>query len=1209
MDSYTRHCHFDGEAYIHVFLPPADPPPIGGDVLHAEIVRIDAPPGVFIPPFTGGPSSVPPPRGEPSHVTSIIIRGRYVDLYFAAPVPQTYEREERYTMPVARKLRTDSGPFPNLATSTLMPAPSTPRRAEPPLTTAHLLESSSSSSSSSPSTLRQTARPLVTPIDTRATSRQSARPLISPVDTRTTANVASTSQRDPSPYARASMPFTPGMAPSEAGSRSSSRVAIDRSTLQGERQTREVGAGPGSQEPATAAVITREAGVALEVDAEGGDSGSTAPTAVKDERDRQAADAAQEQPRQDEERAQADTGGGDSTFGQGDDEIAEQAAALSRQVDAVHLERQTASTTPHAATGEPSSRIPPAAPHSARSCFTTPWLPPTPGSAALPNPTAAQTKRDDAGDIRRLREAMVNCRSLEALESATGDVSTSHFARWTEAQFVQRRESSGGRMFMADLEAACHLAIIFLIFRAHLGNKSAVDLRIFLSSFSSRELALFIFCQVISMAPFYARTPQDVRDIMATMSELNARNCNSSGTYMLFIETENARGPQYESVLWKYTGETNWLARRAGEHDREIQGILKAQKDGTQGDVKAGRSRMKLLYREKILDWWPVILTRGPDTRDQQVRVDWLEATFQRMGGCEAAPGRKLVDMGSRRCVSYNDRSEFIDRQNRAVCEHAFTAFFGSATDGYDDWDLFAGARYDDYPFARANRDPPSLGFSDLQGSLASKLPDSIRPGKKGVATAFDTAVVKRNAPSFHTSVLRSSAPSAQSFTSSLSRRHIYHPGRLTINSLPQAQLDSPSSSHPPNLPGAPAAPTPASRLPRAPARLLPLAQAHQRPIRISDDDVDDEDGSDDEELQSSNDAVAAQEGPLHLVYRKPIDKVQYVDDLPSVSTGADLAGVAWRVDEGKQLLYRLSPFSAEERYKTWMAINQSSFAARVSSGVLRVKVAPSLPTLDVRLKATFPNGDAFLILRSRQIAGRVVQPRSASALASYVLDRYEVTLFSKAAPGSSLRIEPIAEDIGAQWEEVLCPMGLVAAMRSQEAVAYSKTESLLSCVGVRLRGAGSRMALGAGSRDGWRTLRLPGDEFAHAEFGTFGEPDRSTLVTEVPVPPSFRQQDVVHAIFSVGPANRKGFYDQLRVCFVAGDSVAPLPRGSMQAVAPGTMEEWAICYLLNLAILSRGCVQANLVVPKGDGVKPWESPKRAAQPLPDVGGSKRSRR
>ncbi|PWN26128.1 hypothetical protein BDZ90DRAFT_227798 [Jaminaea rosea] len=356
---------------------------MGGDVIHAEIARVDAPPGAPVPPFSERPSSHAPPLGLVSPGSAVALAGPHVEHRCMKPMPQAEEPEERYTMSVARRLRTDTKPFPSLLQA----------QAASSSTRAALLSPLAKSSTDSSSEYRHE------PADPRASRRMSE----------------------------------------GGGSRPGSAMSIVASS------------GKSAASSAGSEVDELEEREDEEDESE------------RDELDQREHEQAEGQREGSASAAKKPEGGKESAGGEIEGREEE---ALSSQVDAVQIdqdedEEEAGAETTKGTQDEPHLEAAEAAGPERRSCFSTPFQPWALGSVAVPNPSAAHQKRDDAADLRRIRQAMIESRTIEALDAATGDNDDAHFAPSPTtsvlAQLDARRDSAAGRMFLA--EGACHLAI------------------------------------------------------------------------------------------------------------------------------------------------------------------------------------------------------------------------------------------------------------------------------------------------------------------------------------------------------------------------------------------------------------------------------------------------------------------------------------------------------------------------------------------------------------------------------------------------------------------------------------------------------------------------------------------------------------------------------------------------------------------------------
>ncbi|PWN24668.1 hypothetical protein BDZ90DRAFT_262891 [Jaminaea rosea] len=207
---------------------------------------------------------------------------------------------------------------------------------------------------------------------------------------------------------------------------------------------------------------------------------------------------------------------------------------------------------------------PPATP-TPRSYFSTPWEEVAPGLVDLPDQPRAFKARRDFGKIRELREAMVNSRSRQALEEITGEWGSAHLEEYPSAEALEelerRLDTPGGRMLLADLEAACHIAKVEIVYRADIGRKSAMDSELFLQSLTTRELALWIIWRMACPALHYIRCAEDAKDLLVARPDLDARLAHCSGTYGFFVKCKAPHpAAPAPSPFFKYFGEGEDIA-------------------------------------------------------------------------------------------------------------------------------------------------------------------------------------------------------------------------------------------------------------------------------------------------------------------------------------------------------------------------------------------------------------------------------------------------------------------------------------------------------------------------------------------------------------------------------------------------------------------------------------------------------------------------
>lgn len=774
----------------------------------------------------------------------------------------------------------------------------------------------------------------------------------------------------------------------------------------------------------------------------------------------------------------------------------------------------------------------------------------------------------------------------EAIEMATGDFQNSHLVvdPTEEAlhELDRRLLTIAGKMYLAQLTAACHLVRLWIIFAAKLGHKSAMDLKLIVEELSPEELAVFVAVRVMTFATPFIRDQNDADDLAEAKKELDPRGCVTGGTYHITLKTDSVFGKNFPGGKFvKYEGESNNVGGRTYQHDRAFEGVEGGEKAvGGAAKVRVETSALEALYRERLGRRRHFIDTSGPKgVTDKRTAAEWYE---RMLAGSQPRTQLKLRDMGSRRCKNRDDRWEYMCRQVRGLDEHVMAALYGTVKDkGYPDAKLYAGVRFD-VDFEGANVHVPRLGFGDIPGSLASRhAARYVTKAEKQLA--YDEAMLVREGGSI-----------AESLFS--------QPGRVgpskRLQMRPRGYKGGPIVYHPP---------PPSTTTAASSSRF-----GGDEGSETQEGDYEGVDEDEDEEIILDGSRL---EGPLNVTQANVVDKVRYRSTILSQQGES----VAWRLDEAARTVERDADMSDEEATDVWNRMRTVGIAGIVSNGAWRAEVAPSLDPVEVQLPWDFKSGPANLFFKTIRASKKAFQPRTATPEASYILNTYEVLLRHEDDASEVKRFAPWGQDVSPQLCALLSPFAVVAAMHREEDLVYAVGEGALVGAGVRVRDGWCRCPLKPSPKGPeWSVVDLPGSAWDWAAFGTFlaedAGVDEKTIertVGEINVPPQDakgRPQDV---LFHVNKASN-GKYGKVYYVLRPQEGDEVVRKGDQKELTADMCDIWIKSFLINCALLSRGCKNTQLhhPPPQAAAASPTASPKkRSKKDLPPEAGPSGSKK
>lgn len=218
---------------------------------------------------------------------------------------------------------------------------------------------------------------------------------------------------------------------------------------------------------------------------------------------------------------------------------------------------------------------------------------------------------------------------------------------------------------------------------------------------------------------------------------------------------------------------------------------------------------------------------------------------------------------------------------------------------------------------------------------------------------------------------------------------------------------------------------------------------------------------------------------------------MRYTDRLP--------ASRPFEVVEDERTIWRRVDISAGDRKTMWEYLLQGGFGGRVDGGIFKVKASPELPTFEVKLNTHLRDGPATLRLSHAGYGVERVQPRAASAEASYMLGLFMVQVDNE--DNEVERWAPEAEDVGPQWSALMHPLAHVASIARKEHLIFTDGWDDLAGAGVKLADGGCRYRLRPSPQGrAWSIVDLPGTAYDWCGYGKFVMPTDKTLVAEVKI-------------------------------------------------------------------------------------------------------------
>lgn len=218
-------------------------------------------------------------------------------------------------------------------------------------------------------------------------------------------------------------------------------------------------------------------------------------------------------------------------------------------------------------------------------------------------------------------------------------------------------------------------------------------------------------------------------------------------------------------------------------------------------------------------------------------------------------------------------------------------------------------------------------------------------------------------------------------------------------------------------------------------------------------------------------------------------------------------------------------------------------------------------------------------------------QPTSAWPEASYLFNNWRVIVEQDGQQHDLF--QPLARDLEAADD--LCSDGTIfeqlaeiaSAERGPGRIVYAKMPypagEQLSGVGVRLRDGGSRLRLRLS-----KEFYLPGHEYLHSKFGRFDglvpTAGRSPNYYVEVKPNIFVPEGEYDIIFRVNESE-VGDYNRLEYALRPRKSFKPIRQDEWLPADTSVLDEWVICFFINLAKVTWGCLNRDLVRPSAASV------------------------
>lgn len=355
-----------------------------------------------------------------------------------------------------------------------------------------------------------------------------------------------------------------------------------------------------------------------------------------------------------------------------------------------------------------------------------------------------------------------------------------------------------------------------------------------------------------------------------------------------------------------------------------------------------------------------------------------------------------------------------------------------------------------------------------------------------------------------------------------------------------------------------------------------------------------DRDDESDSEEEAWDDLTIEEELPINVALRRPLNFIRYVDYLPRGDPFPMDARLfdrrlaqneVWAVDAEMQTQFLATRTEPGRRMRAWQLLTTPSLGHPGKiEGRNFCYTLTNLCTEERLVKSPFKSGPAFLKLLpvSKDWA---CQPTSASPQASYMINNWRMVVEQDGVQHDvyNLRAKYIDYEVLQGFEHYA---ELASAEGAPGRIIYAQRPYWygedISGVGVRLRDGGSRFELDRIDDEKYE-FKLPGDKHLHSKWGRFDDKDikpvrrlKTPIMAQLRVPTSLREQDV---IFRVNDRD-VGDFHQLEYVLRRRNSYTAIKPEEWIPVEPTELDEWIICFFCNIAKVTWGCLNRDLLRP-----------------------------
>lgn len=314
--------------------------------------------------------------------------------------------------------------------------------------------------------------------------------------------------------------------------------------------------------------------------------------------------------------------------------------------------------------------------------------------------------------VRMRTEQAIRAAKREALCDIFKSADYATHGQSSLAAMEARAASREGVMTLAELRAHIHLVKLLVVPAAQSNKLSRVDLEAYLRQIDCGRHGRWFMDRIMSLAPLWLTTSAEFAALLDEHPELDARRCNSAGTYLIITVYKQGKGP--ERMTW-YVGEATdqTVADRQAQHDAHFEGVRDAR---TRDDLLAQMTQgQRALYRPDWVRRYHIVLTSNPAGSDLQAQADWLTQRFFALFGIDILAGDFLAgdEVSARLLVKMITSVDELIAS--AILDTVWNRF-----PGIHSLDLHRYDRRQD--FLGVNGQVPFMAFRDILGSRAARV-------------------------------------------------------------------------------------------------------------------------------------------------------------------------------------------------------------------------------------------------------------------------------------------------------------------------------------------------------------------------------------------------------------------------------------------------------------------------------------------------------